>query len=188
MLFSLPILLTGLAIVGARILDVSLGTMRTLAIVQGRLLISFFLGFFEVAIWLTIISIVLAKVHETPALGIFYALGYALGTVVGIALERKMAMGQIVIRAFATDKAEIIATALRREGLGVTTFAGHGMQGPVTELLVACMRKEARLVVDILRRFDSSPFYIVESVGSVSKIERDAPRHFWDWISIVKRR
>lgn len=188
MFFSLSVLFTGLAIVGARVLDVSLGTMRTIAIVQGRLFVSFFLGFFEVGIWITIITVVLAKVHHSPILGVFYAFGYALGTVVGIALEKKMALGQIVVRAFATDKAEMIATEIRREGLGVTTFVGRGMQGPVTELLIACKRKEARLVMNVLRRYEKSPFYIVEAAGSVSKIERDTVRPFWDWINVTKRR
>ena len=46
------VLATCLLIIVARIGDVSLGTMRTILVVQGRRWISWGLGFFEVLIWL----------------------------------------------------------------------------------------------------------------------------------------
>ncbi len=146
----------------------------------------FILGFFEVAIWLTIISVVLAKIQQAPVLGIFYALGYATGTVVGIALEKKVALGQIVIRAIVSTRAEEAATALRDAGFGVTTFFGQGMHGAVTEILVAGLRKETNQILNIIRLFDANPFYILEQAGSISKIDRPPVNPFWYWVSVLK--
>ena len=46
----------GAFVFAARVTDVSLGTLRTIAIVHGRTLMSFWLGFFESAIWLVVVS------------------------------------------------------------------------------------------------------------------------------------
>lgn len=188
MIFALSIstLLTGLAVFGARILDVSLGTMRTITIVQGRLKTSFILAFFEVAIWLAIISVVLAKVQKAPVVGIFYALGYATGTVVGIAIEKKMALGQIVIRTMVAARGEETARALRDAGFGVTTFFGYGMNGVVTEILVAGLRKEAKQILSIIKKFEPNPFYILEQTGSISKIDRPPANAFLNCLSLLK--
>ena len=65
----------GAFVFAARVTDVSLGTLRTIAIVHGRTLMSFWLGFFESAIWLVVVSTIVQTVSEQPALGIIYALG-----------------------------------------------------------------------------------------------------------------
>ena len=82
-------LLLGLLIFLARVVDVSLGTIRTIVIVQGKTLVAFVLGFIEVLIWITIVSTVVHRITETPVLVLFYALGFATGNVVGIIMERR---------------------------------------------------------------------------------------------------
>ncbi|MGD9312993.1 MAG: DUF5698 domain-containing protein, partial [Desulfobacterales bacterium] len=93
-------LLTGLLIFSARIGDVSIGTIRIIVTVQGRSILSFFLGIFELLIWITVIGVVIHKLETQPILAVFYAFGYATGNVVGIAVERKLAFGFMVLRVF----------------------------------------------------------------------------------------
>ena len=104
--FSIPILLTGLAIFLARIVDVSLGTLRTISIVQGRTWVSFWLGFVEIIIWLWVISTVIPQVREIPILAIFYAFGFACGNMVGIRIERWLAFGHIIIRVISREHSD----------------------------------------------------------------------------------
>lgn len=44
----------GLLIMLARISDVTIGTLRVISVIDGRMKVSFMLGFFEVIIWLPV--------------------------------------------------------------------------------------------------------------------------------------
>jgi uncharacterized protein YebE (UPF0316 family) len=93
-------LVIGFLIFVARIGDVSIGTVRTIVTVQGRSVLAFFLAIFELLIWITVASTVIHKMKDQPILALFYAFGYATGNVAGIAVERKIALGMMVLRVF----------------------------------------------------------------------------------------
>jgi len=67
---------------GIRIVNVSIGTLRTITVVQGRLKLSVVLGFFEVLIWITALSQVLVGASTNPVLILAYAGGFAGGNAV----------------------------------------------------------------------------------------------------------
>jgi uncharacterized protein YebE (UPF0316 family) len=54
---ALPLWAIALIIFGLRIFDVRLGTFRTISVVHGRVRLAVLLGFFEIAIWVTAISV-----------------------------------------------------------------------------------------------------------------------------------
>ena len=131
--FSTSILLTGIAIFLARIIDVSLGTLRTISIIQGRTWVSFWLGFGEIIIWLWVISTVIPQIKDIPILAIFYAFGFAFGNMVGIRIEKLLAFGHVIIRVISREHYSQMTKVLRQAGFGVTTFHGEGMNGPVVD-------------------------------------------------------
>jgi len=186
--FSIPILLTGVAIFLARIVDVSLGTLRTISIIQGRSWVSFWLGFGEIIIWLWVISTVITQVKEIPVLAIFYAFGFASGNMVGIRIERWLAFGHIIIRVISTKHFKEMADTIRKAGYGVTTFQGEGMCGPVMELYIVCRRKNLRDVVQLAHSIEPDAFYITEQVGEVSKIYRPIMTPITGWRAILKKK
>jgi uncharacterized protein YebE (UPF0316 family) len=130
-------LLIGFLIFLARIGDVSIGTVRTIVTVQGRSLLAFSLAIFELLIWITVVSTVIHKIKDQPILALFYAVGYATGNVVGIAVERKIALGIIVLKVFTRTTGKQLAVRIRNMGQPVTIFRGEGMRGPVDELYIA---------------------------------------------------
>jgi len=186
--FSIPILLTGIAIFLARIVDVSLGTLRTISIIQGRTWVSFWLGFGEIIIWLWVISTVIPQVREIPILAIFYAFGFASGNMVGIRIERWLAFGHIIIRVISREHSDRMTNALRQAGFGVTTFHGEGMNGPVVELYIVCRRRQMREVIRIVQAIEPNAFYITEQVGEVSKIYRPIMTPVTGWRAILKKK
>ena len=127
---DLHTLILGCVIFLARIADVSLGTIRTIAIVQGRSVAAFFLGFVEVTIWIMIVSTVVNNIRETPILTLFFAFGFASGNVVGILAEKKLAFGLIIVRVITKEKGRAMADRFREIGQAVTIFKGEGMRGP----------------------------------------------------------
>ena len=185
---SWEILLIGIVIFGARIIDVTVGTLRTIVTVQGRMRLAFALGFIEVTLWVTVISALVKYIHDAPWLALFYGLGFATGNVAGIAAERKLALGHVALRAFTRTAAAAMAQRLRAAGQVVTTFAGDGRDGPVTEVLVVCRRKDARWVLNIVRAEDPGAFYIVEHAREVSHTQMPVYQEPTGWRAILKRK
>jgi uncharacterized protein YebE (UPF0316 family) len=178
----------GLLIFVARIVDVSVGTMRVSSIIQGRTRAAFILGFLETAMWVFIIASVLQRISDRPIIGIFYALGFSTGNVVGIMLERRMAYGNMVVRAFVPSDGERIAEAIYEQGFGVTLFPGKGVKGPVTEVCVVCRRGEIRQITDTIEDMWPGAFYVTEHAGVVRGINRPIAQPLTGWRGVQKKK
>ncbi|RUL85939.1 DUF2179 domain-containing protein [Tautonia sociabilis] len=164
LLLDLPIWAIALLIFGMRILDVSLGTLRTISVVQGRIRLSVLLGFFEVLIWVIGVSQVMAGFDRSPLLPVAYAGGFAAGNGVGIAIEKRLALGSVVVRMISTAYGDRIAETLRIQGYRLTSFPGQGRNGPVTLLFITCKRREAPRIIQTARAQDPTLFYTIEPI------------------------
>ena len=78
-----------------RICDVSLGTLRIIFVSKGQKLKAPLTGFFEVFIWVVIISQILARANDLVSY-LSYAAGYATGNYIGILLEERIAYGIVL--------------------------------------------------------------------------------------------
>jgi uncharacterized protein YebE (UPF0316 family) len=81
----------------ARVLDVSLGTVRIIFISKGYKFLSLFIGFFEVLIWLTAINQIWSNLSNVW-LYLAYAGGFATGNWIGIWLDEKISLGHAMVR------------------------------------------------------------------------------------------
>ena len=182
------VLLIGILVFFSRVIDVSIGTLRTISIVHGRTKIAFLLGFIEVSMWLVVLSLILPQIKTSPLIGFFYALGFSTGNVVGIILERKIALGQINIRVITSSLAAEMSEAIRSAGFAVTTFLGRGLKGKVTELYIVCERKNLKEILSILKSIDPDTFYIIEQISRVSKLYKPNILPKTGWRAVFKKK
>lgn len=182
---TFEVLLTCATIVVARIVDVSLGTFRTIAVVNGRRALAFAIGFFEVLIWVFVVRVVIHQL-DNPLYAVSYAGGFALGTFIGITLEGRIGTGKQVLRAF-SRKGEEIAAELRTEGYVVTCFEGSGREGPIQLVFVEGSRRAIRHAVDVVHLADPGCFYVLDDVR-LSSERRAGWRSGFDWRRISKRK
>lgn len=77
----------------ARILDVSIGTVRTVIMVKGKIYITTFLAFIEVLIWLIVAREALITSAKSIMIPISYSLGYATGTFIGTYISNNFIKG-----------------------------------------------------------------------------------------------
>ena len=152
----------------ARLSDVSLDTMRILFISRGKRLIAPLLGFAQMLIWLLAIRQIILNL-SSPLCYIAYAGGFAAGTLVGILLEERLAIGIQVIRIITREDAAELIEFLRTKGHGVTTVDGHGATGKVSIIYTIVKRQDIREVVDIITRFNPKAFYTIEDVRAISE-------------------
>ncbi|MBN2160705.1 MAG: DUF2179 domain-containing protein [Spirochaetes bacterium] len=147
----------------ARILDVSLGTMRIVLISRGYRHIAPLLGFFEILIWLTAISRALASLNSVYSY-LIYAAGFAAGNYVGMMLEEKLPFGYKSLRVVTTKEVSILPLMLREEGFGVTIVEGMGLKGPVTLLYSLVRKKKLQRFLEIVRILEPNAFITIEEV------------------------
>lgn len=156
-----------LLIVLARIADVSLGTVRTVAVINGRRTFAWFLGFVEVLIWVLVVSAVIQQISQHWAYPVAYALGFATGNYIGITIEQYFAYGHQVVRVF-TRQGEEMSRKMREKGLPVTMFEGQGRDGPVQMLFIETRRKTVKEVTRHARMIDGACFYLVDDIRVAS--------------------
>ena len=161
------LLLTCLLIAFARVTDITLDTVRTVAIVQGRRRFAAVLGFFEALVYIVAVGKVLQNFGH-PAYAVAYAAGFAAGTYLGIALDQRLALGEQLVAVF-TRKGDVMAATLRSLGYRATEFQGRGRDGEVTVLYIEVPRRHARRLVDDARRVDAGCFYLVHDVRHARK-------------------
>lgn len=172
-----------------RVGDVTLGTVRTLSVVQGRVRLSVFLGFFEILIWVTAISQVVTHLAESPLLAVAYAGGFATGNASGILLERRLAMGSVVVRMISAKASDAIAAYLESLGHSVALFDGHGKgEAPVRLVYTTCRRKELRGILEYARGLDADVIYAVEPLLEGSLTFRQPLPHATGWRAVFLRK
>ena len=159
---SASIALTCVLIVLARVADVTLDTLRTSAIVQGRRGFSAMLGFFEALIFISVVAKVLLNLDH-PIYALAYGLGYALGTYLGIVIEQHLAFGNQVA-SFFTRQGEALAKALAGAGYLVAGVQGHVRDGDVTILYVQVARKQVQQLIRDARKIDARCFCVVNDI------------------------
>jgi uncharacterized protein YebE (UPF0316 family) len=151
----------------ARIVDVSIGTMRIVLIARGYKLLAPLLAFIEILVWISVLGRVMENL-TSPLYYVAYAGGFAAGNYVGLVLEEKLAMGKCVMRIITRRDAHPLVDALRKMGYGVTAVDAHGNNGEVSILYAVIERKDIDHYVEIINRFNPGAFYTIEDVRHVN--------------------
>lgn len=125
----------------ARICDVSIGTVRMISVINGHRWIAACLGFFEVTIWALAVGGVVTHLNEWTALA-GYAGGFAAGTLIGMTIEDRIAVGYRTVRVINAEQSIDVSEALREKGYRVTRVDAKGGRGPV-ELAFLVVRRRA---------------------------------------------
>ena len=144
-----------------RICDVTIGTFRTLLVVQGKKYQAALAGFFEVLIWITAMRYIVQHMDHTINL-IGYATGFALGNILGISLEQKVAIGYAQVNIISKHFTDAIADQLRKLKHGVTILPAEGSAGGVSILIIIIRRKDLKEVMNIVESIDKHAFVTVQ--------------------------
>jgi uncharacterized protein YebE (UPF0316 family) len=150
----------------ARILDVSIGTMRLIFVSKGMKYLAPVLGFFEVTIWLLAIGQIMQHLDNALCY-VAYGLGFAMGNYLGIVLEEKMSIGTVLIRVIPQKETTQLSNVLRESGFGVTEVDVEGMKGKVKMILSIINRKDIRDFIDKVNIYNPKAFYTIEDVNSI---------------------
>lgn len=150
----------------ARILDVSIGTLRIIFVAKGMKYLAAGLGFFESLIWLLAVAQVMQNLTSWQTY-VAFALGFAAGNFVGVTLEEKIALGNLLIRVITRKEGDDLVHALWNAGYGVTSVDAQGETGPVKLVFTIAKRKSLRKVLELIKHYNPNAFYTIEDMRFV---------------------
>lgn len=151
-----------------RICDVTLGTLRIIFVSKGEKKKAPIVGFFEVFIWVVIISQIFSNANDIIAY-LAYAAGYATGNYVGILVENKIAFGFQLFRIYTKKNGAELTKRLNACGFGSTFVRGAGAVSEVDIVETVISRKVEKKVIEIINEFDPDAFFLVEDIRSKQK-------------------
>lgn len=159
--FVLPLL-----IFIARVIDVSIGTMRIIFLSKGKKNIAPILGFFEVFIWIIAMGEIMKNLNNWGCY-IGYAAGFATGNYIGMLIEEKLALGVHIIRVITERNTTPLLKELHEKGYGATLVDAEGMYSRVKLVYVIIKRKELLKVETIIQENNPNAFYTIEDIKHV---------------------
>lgn len=151
----------------ARIMDVSIGTMRLILMNRGYKNIAPLLGFFEIFIWVLAISKIMANLDNWVNY-IFYAGGFATGNYVGMYIEEKLAIGKVGVRIVTRKGADNLIESIAASGFGITYTQAQGSTGEVNIIFCTCKRKRLKTLLNLVHDHNPKAFYTIEDVRFAS--------------------
>lgn len=151
-----------------RVLGVTLATVRVLVMTRGYKLASAAIGFFEVLVYALAIGPVVQNLSNVWYL-FGYSFGFSVGTLLGMALEERMALGYATVRVVSVEKANDIADAIRQAGYGATQGFGYGANGIIGTVKTVVQRKHVDRVEKLVSQVDPRAFVTVEETRWVSR-------------------
>ena len=147
----------------ARILDVSIGTLRLIFVSKGYKFYAPLLGFFEVVIWLLAIGQIMQHLDNFLCY-VAYGLGFATGNYLGIILEEKMSLGTVLIRVVPKFDTTNLTSHLREHSFGASLVDIEGMTGKLKMIFTIVKRKDLKEVMGIIHEHNPQAFVTIEDV------------------------
>ena len=152
----------------AKVIEISIGTTRIVLITRGEKLLGAILGFFEVLIWVMLVSTVLKDISSDPIKVVIYALGFALGNYVGSIFEQKLGIGNVRIEAIVKEvHGQDLVKKIRDKGYAVTVLEGEGMNHSRSVLIMNIPRKNYREVVNMIKNLQYNVVITVNDIKPV---------------------
>lgn len=133
--------------------------LRTISMVKKLTLLTAVFGFLESIIYVFGLAIVFSGEQSVLQM-VVYALGFALGLIVGIHVENKIAIGYTSILVNIKELNESFIKALRDGGFGVTVFKGEGKDSPRYRLDILTKRTRENELFAYIEKFEPSAFVL----------------------------
>ena len=148
----------------AKIIEITIQSLKTCMMVKGQRVKAATLGFLECTIWGLVISTIISTLGNNLLLLAFYCLGYATGLFLGSTLESKIALGTSNLQLIANDdNTKMIVEYLKAQGRGYTIFGGQGSVDKMNMILIVLPRREALRTLKEIRRICENNVFVVAS-------------------------
>lgn len=151
---------------GLRSVDLTLSTLRLVALIRGRGRVAWVVAVFEAVLFVLGAAGLLSNLGN-PWNILAYAAGFATGNVIGMTLERGLMPGHSMLRIYSAGRGGAIAAALREFGRGVTEIPTRGLEGMVDLIFCYVPRTQSRRARRQVVAIDPAAVITVENVRAL---------------------
>lgn len=176
----------------ARIIDVSINTIRIIFVMNGAKAISTILGFVESLVWLIAIGQIFQHMDNIYSY-IAYPAGFAAGILVGMLIEERLAIGKVVVRIISGESLSELVEYLQQKNIRYSMVAAESKTGHEKLLFTVIKRDHLPSYLIQVEKNVPRAFYTVESVKRASETghmlgEQPIRRGVGSWLTSVKRK
>ncbi len=168
LLSSTNVWVGALIIFSMRVINIALDTLRIRMMSRGQKPLAFIFGVIETFIFVYTLGSVFQDLDNWVNTGA-YALGFGVGSILGMALDERMSVGYAHLRVISPNRGALIAERLREEGFAVTEVSGRGRDGTVTLLNLSIQRKNAKKARLLVEEIDPNAFITAEELTPVRR-------------------
>lgn len=154
----------------ARILDVTLSTIRTFYTLKGKTIFSSILSFFEVLVWFLVARQALNVNLDSLWIPISYSLGYATGILIGSFISNNFIKGVENVTIITKKENDILINTLRNNGFGISIIDLKNDFDNVKKqmLIIEVDKRYLKKLIKIVKSIDKDAFI---SISETKQIE-----------------
>lgn len=146
----------------ARLVDVSLGTIRTVIVVKGKNLVGSLLGFIEVTVWFLVVEQALTNASDNIFVVIAYSLGFAVGTYLGGLLSKKLIKSKLEVQVVTSVDIKRMSKEIKKNGYAISIFKLESLDRDKKYMLfMEVDSNRFNYLKSIIKQFDPKAFIVV---------------------------
>ncbi len=146
----------------SRIVDVSLGTIRTTIVVKGRNIVGSAIGFIEVTVWFIVVEQVLGMTDNNIYIILSYALGFSAGTYIGGKLTKILFKTKLGVQVITSNNSTSMVKCLRDNEFAVSVInVNNRFKSKKYMLFMEIDSNRLDLLRKIIKKYDSKAFMVV---------------------------
>ncbi len=151
-----------------RIMDVSLGTIRTVMTVRGKNIIAALIGFIEVTIWFLVVKDALNSASDSLWIAVSYAGGFATGTFIGGFISKTFIKSKLGVQIVIHEENRKLVDILREHGYALSTVKAQGLEGNNKLMLFLEIDNNHLSELEaIVKQYDEKAFIVVNETKYV---------------------
>lgn len=174
----------------ARIIDVSINTIRIIYVLGGRRLTATLLGFFESLIWLMAIKQIFTYVDNWVGY-VAYPAGFATGILVGMIIEERIAYGKVIVRIITRKDVSDLINFLTQNNFRYTRVNSEGIDGHENLVFTVLPRENLDGLLSEMKEILPTAFYTVEKVNRAAEsgavVQESTRWSIASWLKGVRR-
>ena len=157
-------------IICVRTISITFGSLRDIYRLRKQILVVIATSVLEVSLWLVIISKALEQIRSEPFYAVIYGIGFAIGSVFGVLVEKNIPLGNAEMIFFAPKDLDL-AGVIHQNGFAATTLQGKGLKKDIDVIFCYVQKREVIHLQDILPQ-DDRLFYTIDYGIKSSKLTR----------------
>lgn len=151
-----------------RIIDVSMGTLRTIITVKGNRIVATAIAFFEALIWFLVVKEALTTDMKSIWIALSYAGGFSAGTFVGAFLSSKFIKGTMSFQVILSNRNDDIVNSLRSKGYAVSVVDVKGQNDEKKYMLyIEINHQRKNELTNIIKKLDAKAFIVANETKFV---------------------